>query len=68
MASSAFLPTSKHIIGFRSQLAMAWLLCCGEQHFKSHLSSLGLAYVLATQLVSAFIGKYYFVLGLEKVC
>lgn len=68
MASRAFLPISKHVTGFQSQLAMVWLPCCREQHFKSHLHTLGPAYVLATQLASALIGKYYFVLGLEKVC
>lgn len=68
MASRAFLPISKHITGFESQLAMVWLVRCREQHFKPHLYTVGFAYALVTRLGSAFIGKYYFVLGLEKVC
>lgn len=60
MASRAFLPISKHVTGFQSQLAMVWLPCCREQHFKSHLHTLGPAYVLATQLAKCFNWKVLF--------
>lgn len=48
MVSRPFLPISKHITGFESQLAVVWLVVV-ESHTLSH-STLGLAYVLANDL------------------
>lgn len=67
MASKPFLPISKHITGFKSQLAAVWLVCGRKSRFHLHLYTLGLACVLAIQLVNAFIGNYYFVFGLEML-